>query len=828
MRYTAQDIAGILNSSTPAQPNYKIDVLLTDSRSLTYAEHTLFFALTTATGDGHRYIADLYRKGVRNFVVTRRPATANACYIGANFFVVKDVRCALQQLAKVHRRKFPDLPVIGITGSRGKTTIKEWLHHLLAPDTRIARSPRSYNSQIGVPLSLWEIEPESEMGIFEAGISECGEMETLRDMIAPTIGVITNVGVEHADGFVSRSEKCDEKLRLFSECRMLVHSIDDPLLTQRASEAVPRERRITVSRIHGSEADVNIKAEIDRTNGTTTVTYKTQHTSGEVVIPFTTEAALDNASLAIATLLAMNVNPSQLRSRFATIPHVDTRLNVVEGVNNCSLIIDHYPADYQSFLSALDFMNRRRTPGQHATVILSDMDAMTPQEGEVQYAAVAHLLKKQNIDRIMCIGKELSQHADLFDRKKTTLYDSTSEFLANVTPSNFDHELILIKGNESPEMDKITEMLEARQHETVLEVDLDAMTHNFNLFRSKLHPTTGIVAMVKASGYGAGSYELAKTLQNHGAAYLAVAVPDEAIELRHSGITMPIMVLNPKVTNYRTLFTNRIEPEIYSFDILNEIIEEGRRCGITDFPIHIKLDTGMHRLGFLEEDIDLLIEKLKGQDVVTPRSVFSHLAAADCPELDDYTMAQFSMFERCSSRLKEAFPNMLRHILNSTGITRFPQYQYDMVRLGICLYGIPTLADGSQNDLQPVSSLHTVVISIKEWPAGTTIGYGCKGVLTRQSRIATIPIGYADGLLRALGRGQSSVWINGALCPIVGNICMDICMVDVTDAQCSVGDRVEIFGHNINVATIAETLGTIPYEVLTSVSSRVKRVYFRE
>jgi alanine racemase len=830
MQYTAKKIAEILGISAPEYPDLVIDLLLTDSRSLTYPEHTLFFALTTHSGDGHRYISDLYRHGVRNFVVQRRPDTANACYPDANFLVVRDVRAALQRLAKAHRDLFPTLPIIGITGSRGKTTLKEWLNHLLASSQRIARSPRSYNSQIGVPLSLWEIEPETELGIFEAGISEKGEMDALRNMIAPTLGIITNVGIEHADGFSSRGEKCDEKLRLFSNCNLLIHSIDDPLLAQRAAIALPEERRVTISRIAGNSADINISATINRAQGCSTIAYtSTRFTySGEVTIPFTGEAAIDNTALSIATLMAMGIDPQTLAENFASMPDVDTRITVLEGINNCSLIVDNYAADYQSLLSALDFMSRRRVPGERTTVIIPDIDTSASGNTAEQYSAVAHILEKHSVDRIFGVGNDICSHTELFPTEKSQFFASESDFVASITPSDFDHELILIKGTENGHPRKIAEMLEARQHETVLEVDLDAMTHNFNLFRAKLKPSTGIVAMVKASGYGAGSYELAKTLQNHGAAYLAVAVADEGMDLRNSGITMPIMVLNPKVTNYHNLFTHNLEPEIYSFDILNEIISEGRRYGVTNFPIHIKLDTGMHRLGFLEEDIEPLIEVLKNQNVVTPRSTFSHLAAADCPELDAYTMEQFRLFDKCSSQLKAAFPNMLRHILNSTGITRFPQYQYDMARLGICLYGIPTLNDGSQADLQPVSALHTVIISIKEWKAGTTIGYSCRGLLKRDSRIATIPIGYADGLSRALGGGRSSVWVNGTLCPIVGNICMDICMIDITDAQCAVGDRVEIFGHNINVATIADTLGTIPYEVLTSVSSRVKRVYFRE
>lgn len=831
MQYTAQHIAEILRTDYVARPELSIRLLLTDSRSLTYPDQTLFFALTTPTGDGHRYIADLYRRGVRNFVVRRRPDTADACYADANFFVVNDVRQALQLLARHHRALHQDMEIIGITGSRGKTTLKEWLNHLLSATTPTVRSPRSYNSQIGVPLSLWEIDDADRVGIFEAGISQRGEMSSLRDMIRPTIGIITNVGVEHADGFTSRSEKCNEKLLLFDHCPNIIYSTDDPMIVDCIETRFPRESLTSVSRIASNQADVNVTVSINRATSSSTVDYSSTRygKSGVFSIPFTSEAAAANVSLALATLLVMGIDPISIADRFATLPQVNTRLNVAEGINDCTVITDRYASDYPSLATALDFMQRRRPKDTRTTVILSDMATNGHENSAQLYRYVDRLLARHHINRLIAVGQEISRHIDSFSSvEQCTACVDYADFVAKCAPSDFSHDLILIKGNGSPAIDKINEMLEGRHYETMLEVDLDAMVHNFNLFRSQLRPETGIVAMVKASGYGAGSYELARTLQSHGAAYLAVAVTDEAIELRNSGITMPIMVLNPKVTDYRTLFDHNLEPEIYSFDLLDQIIAEGQRCGVKGFPIHIKLDTGMHRLGFLEEDIPALIERLTDQDVVTPRSAFSHLAAADVPALDDFTREQFAKFERCSSQLKAVYPQMMRHILNSTGITRFPEYQYDMVRLGICLYGIPTLTDGSHDELQPVSSLYTVVISIKEWPTGTPIGYGCREILTRPSRIATIPIGYADGLRRALGCGRTKVWINGTLCPIVGNICMDICMVDVTDAVCAVGDRVEVFGHHVSVMDMADTLGTIPYEVLTSVSARVKRVYFRE
>ncbi len=822
MKHNISGIASLLGIREPEYPDYSISVLLTDSRSLTYPEESLFFALRTPNNDGHRFIGELIGKGVKNFVVEEIPSGLSG-EKDVNFLVVDDVMESLHKIARHHRDRY-SIPVVAITGSRGKTTLKEWLYQLLQQDLRIVRSPRSYNSQIGVPLSVWEVNDESELGIFEAGISQPGEMDRLREVIRPTMGILTNVGAEHAGGFSSRREKCDEKVKLFAGCDSLIYCVDDTDVTDALDCAGISARRLGWS-LTDPSAPVKVSVEKDGTASRITCRY--DGGISESVIPFTDAASVENAIAAQIMLMQMNVAPEEIASRMAALTPVDTRLNVIEGVNNCMLISDAFTNDFHSLAPALDFMQRRTTADRTSTLILSDVmhETMTAED---LYRDIAHLISCKDIRRFIGIGDEISTYARYFG-DGSRFYRSTEEFLADVTPGDFHNELILIKGGAGFGFNRLCDLLEARQHETVLEVNLDAVVHNFNNFRSRIKPSTGIVAMVKASGYGAGSYELAKTLQSQGAAYLAVAVADEGMDLRNAGITMPIMVLNPKVVNYTTLFNHNLEPEIYSFDILEEIIREGARHGVKNYPVHIKLDTGMHRLGFLEKDMPKLIGILQGQDVISPRSVFSHLAAADSPEMDDYTREQFDIFERCTKVLQSGFSHhILRHILNSTGITRFPEYQYDMVRLGICLYGIPTLPDDSQGDLRPVSSLSTVIIAIKEWEAGTTIGYNRRGVLSRRSRIATIPIGYADGLNRHLGNGHSTVLVNGHRCPTVGNICMDICMIDVTDADCKVGDAVEIFGRNISVAELADTLDTIPYEVLTSVASRVKRVYYRE
>lgn len=822
MSYSISEICKILNLPAPVKDS-TISLLLTDSRSLTDPDHSLFFAITTSTNDGHRYINQLYEMGVRYFVVCRMPDEPEL-YPDATFLLVSDVTKALQKIARYHRLQIT-APVIGITGSRGKTTVKEWIYQALADDYNIVRSPRSFNSQIGVPLSIWELNKDTDLAIIEAGVSRQGEMSELTSIILPDIGIITNIDSEHDSGFSSRRRKCEEKVSLLTSCKCVIYCADDELV----SEAVAKECKpeVEIAWSMKNPDSVLYITSVAKKDKESIIEYSYLHAKKCVTIPFTEDSQIHNAIHVLAVMLYLQRSDESIKESMSRLTPVMTRINVIEGIDNCMVIYDSYTSDLHSLGPALDFMYRRATSGRTRTLILSDIMHETLPPSKL-YSAIAEIVKLRKIDRFIGIGEEFMRNSRYFDASASFFPDTTS-FLTSVSPGDFHEELILVKGAPAFHFDMIVDMLEAKQHETVLEVNLDAVVHNFNYYRSMIKPTTGIVCMVKASGYGAGSYELAKTLQSQGAAYLAVAVLDEGVDLRKAGITMPIMVLNPKVVNYRTMFAYNLEPEIFSFDILNEIIREGEKYGITDYPVHIKLDTGMHRLGFLEKDIPAVIDIIRRQKVIRPESVFSHLAVADEPLQDDYTRQQFEMFDNCSAMLQAGFRHhIMRHILNSTGISRFPEHQYDLVRLGICLYGIPTMNDGSQSGLRPVSSLSTVVISLKEWPAGTTIGYGRRGVLTRTSVIATIPVGYADGINRHLGNGKMQVVINGHRCPSVGNICMDACMIDVTDADCKVGDRVEIFGLNVSVCEIAETLDTIPYEVLTSVSSRVKRIYYRE
>lgn len=812
MKYAISDIAQVLGAteSILGCPEATVSTLLIDSRSLSLPSETLFFALRTSMGNGHKYVSDLYDHGVRNFVVESL-ADISEERRDANYLVVNNTLIALQMLAAYHRHRFESLPIIAITGSRGKTRVKEWLNQLLSPDYRIVRSPRSFNSQIGVPLSLWNIDDDTTLAIIEAGISTTGEMASLQAMIAPTMGVITNVGDEHDEGFSSIEEKIREKARLLQDCKQCIYCGED----QRIKDAIP-----SLTQLEWSQQD--------DTAGKTTITYTIDGEHHKATVPFTAPVDIENAVTCLGVLLTLGITPETIAQRMALLTYVATRINVIEGVNNCTIIEDGYTSDLNSLAPAIDFV-ARRTGSRPNTVIMSDLMDSAPGYDEITYKRVAKCLTDRKVSRLLAIGPTMCKYAPLFGDINAKFFESTAQFVSEMSQGDFEDETVLVKGAPGFDFDQVMELLEAKRHQTVEEVDLNALAHNFKFFKSLIKPTTKTVAMVKASGYGAGSYEVAKTLQDRGADYLAVACQDEGVELRMTGITMPIIVLNPQVVNYKAMFTYNLEPEVYSLEECMELIREGEKCGVKDFAVHIKIDTGMHRLGFTLEQLPALIELLKGQDVLKPTSVFSHLCVADEPSQDDYTMQQLAYFDKCTQELQSHFDHhLLRHILNTSGIVRFPQYQHDMVRIGVGLYGIKTVMDGSEDALQPVSSLKSVIISIKEWPAGTTIGYGRHGVLTRDSRIATVTIGYADGLDRHLGNGNICMWAGGKRCPTVGNVCMDAVMLDITDTDCKVGDIVEIFGNHIPVEELSDARGTIPYEILTSVSPRVKRVYYRE
>ena len=811
MNYSIEKITTLIGARRIGTADAQIRWLLTDSRSLCFPEETLFFALKTARNDGHKYIEDLYRRGVRNFVVSLSPdpspigegsegvkASPNGGrWEGANFLVVPSTLAALQRLAERHRDEF-NCPVVGITGSNGKTMVKEWLYQVLSPDHNVTRSPKSYNSQIGVPLSVWLLNEQTDVALIEAGISQPGEMQALAAIIQPTIGVLTSLGAPHQKNFRSMEEKCMEKLQLFHDAQVIIYNADDDLVSRCVRRSGFKGQRI------GWRREELLK------------TYQ---------LPFIDEASIECSLAVAATALYLGVTPEQLRERMARLEPVAMRLEVKQGQRGCTLINDSYNSDINSLDIALDFMARREETRR--TLILSDI-YQSGMDSDELYGRVNELCLQRGINKLIGVGPDISAHASTFSLQPSAFFPTTEALLASDTFRELHDEVILIKGARVFGFDRITEQLEQKVHETILEVNLNAVVDNLNYYRSFLKPETKIVCMVKADAYGAGAVEVAKTLQDHRVDYLAVAVADEGVELRRNGITQNIMIMNPEMTAFKTMFDYDLEPEVYSFRLMEALIHAAEKEGITGWPVHIKLDTGMHRLGFdPDKDMDELVNRLKRQNAIIPRSVFSHFVGSDSDDFDNFSRMQFEKFERGSRQLQAAFSHhILRHMDNSAGIEHFPERQLDMCRLGLGLYGVNPR---DNHILSTVSTLKTTILQLRHVPKEETVGYSRKGILTRDSLIAAIPIGYADGLNRHLGRGACYCLVNGCKAPYVGNICMDVAMIDVTDVpDVHEGDMVEIFGTNLPVTVLSDKLDTIPYEILTAVSSRVKKVYFQD
>ncbi len=814
MLYHIEKITTLIGAHRYGNTPAAISWLLTDSRSLSFPEATLFFAIHTQRNDGHKYISDLYTRGVRNFVVETLPTDYEANFPKSNFLRVPNTLKALQRLAERHRDEF-QIPVIGITGSNGKTIVKEWLFQILSHNYTVTRSPRSYNSQIGVPLSVWRIDHNTDIAILEAGISQPNEMRSLRDMIQPTIGILTNIGTAHQENFESVEQKVLEKLQLFKEAKVII---------------CPEEAKPYLQK-------ANLKGKI---------VYWTREDAKHFTIPFDDQASIDNACICYAALqqLTTSPNPSTGRgdtirtatlplvgesegvSAFAQLEPVAMRMEVKEGKRGLTLINDTYNSDVVSLDIALSFMSRRKDAEERRKVLILSDILQTGIEPEELYTEVSRLAKIRGIDCFIGVGEQICDNQDLIDIPEKYFFLTTDELLKSPTPT-LSNAIVLIKGARSYHFDRITDALELKVHETILEVNLNALVDNLNFYRSHMQEQTKLVAMVKADAYGAGAVEVAKVLQDHQIDYLAVAVADEGVELRKAGIKAPIMIMNPEMTAFKTMFDYKLEPEVYNFRLLNALIKAAQQQGVIDYPVHIKLDTGMHRLGFNPEtEVEQLVEVLKSQKAITPRSVFSHFVGADEDRFDDFSADQFRKFEHGSNILQAAFSHkILRHIDNSAGILHFHDRQMDMCRLGIGLYGVNNRDNSIINN---VSTLKTTILQIRDVKKEDTVGYSKRGVLSRDSRIAAIPIGYADGLNRHLGRGNCYCLVNGQKAPYVGNICMDVAMIDVTDIDCQEGDSVEIFGANLPVTVLSDALDTIPYEVLTSISSRVKKVYVQE
>ena len=757
---------------------------------------------------------------MRNFVVGAVPESADTLYADANFLLVVSPLKALQRLAERHREEYA-LPVVGITGSNGKTVVKEWLYQLLSPSMRVTRSPRSYNSQVGVPLSVWLLDERSQIGLFEAGISQPDEMQALRAIIQPTVGVMTSIGQAHQENFSTMEEKCLEKLSLFKDCDVLVYNGDDALISRCVELTGFGGDVIAWSRTDNGQP-LFIRS-VDAGPDATRIAYTYLRQDAELVVPFTDDASVQNCIHCLAVCLYLHLQPADIARRALRLEPVAMRLEVKQGVHGCTLINDAYNSDVNSLDIALDFMNRR--PGAlEKTLILSDI-LQTGLPAAELYARVADMVNHRGIGQVVGVGPEISAFAHLFAAPLKHFFPTVDALLASGLADTLHHRLILLKGARTAGFDRLSDHLSLKVHETTLEVSLEALADNLNFYRSFMRPEVKMTCMVKASAYGAGAVEVAKTLQDRGVDFLAVAVADEGADLRKAGITGNVIVMNPEMSSFGTLFAYNLEPEVYSFGLLEALIRAARKEGITNFPIHVKFDTGMHRLGFNPDtDLPLLIDRLRHQNALLPRSVFSHFVGSDSPEFDDFSREQFERFDAASRRLQAAFPHhILRHVCNSAGIERFPERHLDMVRLGLGLYGVDPI---DNRQLHNVATLRTTILQIREVPAGDTVGYSRRTQLTRPSRIAALPIGYADGLNRHLGNRGGYCLVNGQRADYVGNICMDVCMIDVTDIPCAEGDSVEIFGDNLPVSELSDRLGTIPYEILTGISERVKRVYF--
>jgi alanine racemase len=807
-------IISILNANFQGiDKNIYFDTISIDSRSLQNNNKTLFFALVGPNNDAHVYIEDLISKEVKNFVVTHIPEGLKD---KANFLLVENTLVALQKFAIYYRNLF-HFPIIGITGSNGKTIVKEWLNFLLSPDYNIIRSPKSYNSQVGVPLSVIGINENHNLGIFEAGISTRGEMENLQKIIQPNIGILTNIGSAHDEGFSTISEKIKEKLKLFTNVDVLI------LNKNKTIEAfISKDIKTFTWSTSNKSADVFFQKKTFDEYSILNITNENK--CFKIKIPFTDEASLENSMHCILTMLYLKYDLDTIEHRVSQLFPVEMRLKVKNGTNNCTLIDDSYSADFQSLKIALDFLENQK---QHKkkTLILSDI-FQSGLDNEDLYARVSQLIISNKINRVICIGNVISKYKSKF--LNAISYASTANFITDFENLNFANETILIKGSRQFEFEKIVTLFEEKTHETILEINLNAISHNLNYYKSKLNPKTKIMVMVKAFGYGSGGFEIAKLLAHHNVDYLGVAFADEGIELRQAGIQLPIMVLNPEMTSFPSIIQYHLEPEIYSIRGLKAFIKIAEQKKISNYPVHIKINTGMNRLGFDDEIIPELIAMLQKNNSVQVKSILSHLAASDDLAHDIFTKKQISDFDAISNKMAtELKINPIRHISNTSGISNYPQAQFDMVRLGIGLYGVSN-DENETKELENVGTLKSIISQIRTLNSGESVGYNRRFRVEKPTKIATIPIGYADGISRAWGNGVGYVLINNQKAAIVGSVCMDMLMVDVTEINCLEGNEVIIFGKNPSVTTIAKAIHTIPYEILTSISGRVKRVFYRE
>jgi alanine racemase len=794
--YGIKHIADVIGARAVINRDIFIEHLLLDSRRVFNAEKSLFFAIRGERRDGHQFIDELYERGVRSFVVSE--VQSSPVYKDANFLIVPDTLLALQKLAAWHRSQF-DIPVIGITGSNGKTIVKEWLYQLLQPDYNITRSPRSYNSQIGVPLSVWQMNASHTLGIFEAGISRPGEMKSLAAIIQPTIGILTNIGEAHSEGFSSMKEKENEKGILLENTK------------------VPG--KLSVIRVENKKTYSEIF--VRKSNG-----------EGEVSIeiPFTDEASVSNAITCWELMIMLGYKQEIISQRMKLLQPVNMRLELKKGINHCTIINDSYSADLSSLEIALNFL-KQQSPNQRKTVILSDFPGITG-SNDLFYQSVMETIHKHGIQRLLAIGEEFSTYLEKNSGSlvpEIRSFPSTEDFIRHFRSTDFKEETILVKGARRFMFEQIVQLLEAKAHQTVLEINLNAIANNLREFQRILRPSVKIMAMVKAFAYGSGGAEIAGILQYHKVDYLGVAYADEGVELRKAGIHLPIMVMNPDESAFESIVENNLEPEIYSFHLLDAFRKFLQRQGIPQYPIHIEIETGMNRLGFPENEIETLADELSSSTLFSVKSVFSHLAASEDPAQDEFTVSQSQIFERAVSVLSKKinYP-FIKHLANSAGIIRHPNLQYDMIRLGIGMYGVASAAS-KKLKLEPVATLKSTIAQVKKLKKGDTVSYNRKGVIEKDTQVGTIRIGYADGYPRRLSYGRGKVLVHGKLAPVIGTVCMDMFMIDLTGIPAvAEGDEVILFGKGLPVEELATWAETIPYEIMTGVSQRVKRVYFEE
>ncbi|HEY5367851.1 MAG TPA: bifunctional UDP-N-acetylmuramoyl-tripeptide:D-alanyl-D-alanine ligase/alanine racemase [Hanamia sp.] len=840
IRYTIEQIAEITGgkwlSKNPSisQPDY----LSLDSRKISFPQTTLFLAIKNKQQNANLFLENLYERGVRNFITDDKGLDISNLSIvdkntkrsTSNIILVPDSIAALQKLAIYHRDQFLEkhLPVIGITGSNGKTVVKEWLFQLLENEYAVVRSPKSFNSQIGVPLSLLNIQPENDLAIFEAGISTTGEMENLEKIIRPTIGIFTNIGNAHDEGFKNRKQKINEKLILFRKAIHLIFCADDKDLLGEIKSFQKKNKQLQLFSWGKMEDNVLQIKKIKKDNHSSLIEAIYKGEKLKIQIPFNDDASIQNAINCWCVLLILDKANDEICKRFNTLFQIEMRLEIRQGINHCNIINDSYSNDFYSLNIALDFLMQQKQHKVH-TVILSDI-FQSGIDSKKLYRDIASLFKQKKIDKFIGIGPGIfSQQKEFSFVKNKRFFKSTNEFLQQILLSDFHDETILIKGARLFEFEKVSHLLEQKVHQTVLSVNLNALVHNLKKYKEKLNPSTKIMAMVKAFSYGSGSHEIASVLEYNKTDYLAVAYADEGIELRKAGIRLPIMVMNIDSSTFDTIVNNNLEPEIFSFSILTDFSDYLKKSEIRDYPVHLKIDTGMHRLGFMEEEINLLCERLRENRFIKIQSVFSHLAASEDPAQDDFTFSQFKMFKKCCSTVESALGyTFYKHIANTSAISRHPKLQMDMVRLGIGLYGIDSNKK-MQKNLKNVSTLSTTISQIKKIKAGETVGYGRMGRVVRDSVIAVVRIGYADGYSRRLGNGNGKMLIKNELVPVIGNVCMDMTMLDITDAKAvKEEDEIVVFGEELHLELLAEWAQTIPYEIMTGISQRVKRIYFEE